>query len=226
MIQTRRSRVEGEGAVTTIQVTAADGEVVDIQRWSTTQVETSGGGGHIHNGDGYIRDVTTTSTSIGHCKAFIKSSDGSEIALDVGDSLSLRQGSRVRLVRTQPTGGRPLIVSLLNLDTHNYTDFDILFALRDAVPMKTSGQFLMKGEGAILPYWPYVGLWFLAILLAPFTLFLSLLAIITYAFWRGGEVKRRMKALDQLLVTRLARLKGAVDSVRASGAPTSVTVGD
>lgn len=105
--------------MTTIEITALDGEILAVQGVSAT------------------------------FKVFVGFGDGSELDLHIGRKLSLRTGNRVRLIFSQAAGGVPRLVSIVNLDTGRHADLRILVALQDAVPLYRFDQIFKGEGAAV-----------------------------------------------------------------------------
>lgn len=73
----------------------ARGEVVGQQKWSETEVHSSGGGGYVQQG-GYVRPPQVSSTSHEKHEFWIREEDGKEIAINFTDAnFPVREGQKV-----------------------------------------------------------------------------------------------------------------------------------
>lgn len=99
------------------------GSVVDVQIWSETHVSgsSSGGGGYINNGTGYVSSpsVSVTSTVQNRQRLFVNWNSGSEGTIELDDSVPFRVGNKVREVFVVGASSAPRI-EILNLDTGHW----------------------------------------------------------------------------------------------------------
>lgn len=78
-----------------ILLNIARGEVVGQQKWSETEVHSSGGGGYVQQG-GYVRPPQVSSTSHEKHEFWIREEDGKEIAINFTDAnFPVREGQKV-----------------------------------------------------------------------------------------------------------------------------------
>jgi len=101
------------------------GEVMDTQKWTTTEI--SGGGAHgvISNGSGYIQKDEVKSKTTTHDQIIIRTADGEEETLKVEDvHLAVRQGHWVSLIWAIPGGWKEgPFVAIFN---HNTGSLDFI----------------------------------------------------------------------------------------------------
>jgi len=72
------------------------GEVIGQQKWSETEVHSSGGGGHIGPQGGHVSAPTITSTSKTKQEFWIREDDGRETSIELTDSaFTAREGQKV-----------------------------------------------------------------------------------------------------------------------------------
>jgi hypothetical protein len=201
-----------------IIIDSVDGEVLDVQAWGTTHISSSGGGGRLHDGTGYISAPQITSRSGEHCQVMLRTTAGDEREVDMNDGVGFREGSRIRLVYVKPeTGGEWIRVSETNLDTgsHAKNTYPAGVMLATLSPSKTIDQIKKKGEGFIAPNWALWLLWIIALFAIYFLL--PILAMIAYGFWRKAALKRLAREISQDWQTRAATLEDAMESIRTNG---------
>lgn len=79
------------------------GEVMDAQKWTTTEISGGGGSGVISNGSGYVQHDEVKSKTTTHDQIIIRTADGGEESLKVEDvNLAVRQGHWVSLIWAIP----------------------------------------------------------------------------------------------------------------------------
>jgi hypothetical protein len=82
-----------------IAIHGMSGEVMDTQKWTTTEISGGGGEGVIHNGSGYIQHEEVKSKTTTHDQIIIRTADGEEESLKVEDMhLVVRRGHWVSLI--------------------------------------------------------------------------------------------------------------------------------
>lgn len=82
------------------------GEVSSVQKWSTTTVTTSGGGGYIHpKYGGFINPPTVNTQTQNHQKFWIVSPDGREAEIFLND-FSCREGQQATVIWGGPKGAK------------------------------------------------------------------------------------------------------------------------
>jgi hypothetical protein len=82
-----------------IAIHSMNGEVMDTQKWTTTEISGGGGSGVIHNGSGYIQHDEVKSKTTTHDQIIIRTANGEEQSLKVEDMhLVVRQGHWVSLI--------------------------------------------------------------------------------------------------------------------------------
>lgn len=82
-----------------IEFWSETGEVLGSDKHSETHVSSSGGGGHLHNGSGYISSPSVNSTTITNHEFWIKKEDGTEKDIKLrGVDIPLRPGQKVTIV--------------------------------------------------------------------------------------------------------------------------------
>lgn len=80
------------------------GEVVSTQKHSETHVSSSGGGGYVNQGSGYISAPTVHSRAVTQHEFWLKTEDGREVSVKLsGFDIPLREGQKVTLI----SAGRP-----------------------------------------------------------------------------------------------------------------------
>lgn len=98
--------------------------VLDVQsRTETSQHTTSsGGGGHVHEGTGYISPIQTQTRveSVTIQRIFLRSESGEEWHLDVGAAFAVRRGNRII---SKIVDG--LLVGIVNTDSNKYLNLNI-----------------------------------------------------------------------------------------------------
>jgi hypothetical protein len=88
-----------------IAIHSMSGEVMDSQKWTTTEISGGGGSGVISNGSGYIEKDEIKSKTTTHDQIIIRTADGEEESLKVEDmNLAVRQGHWVSLIWAIPSG--------------------------------------------------------------------------------------------------------------------------
>ncbi|WP_454714547.1 hypothetical protein [Caulobacter segnis] len=212
-----------------IIVDSVDGEVLDVQAWGTTQISSSGGGGRLHDGTGYISAPTITSRSGEHCQVLFRTTAGDEREVDLNGGVGFREGSRIRVVYVKPeTVGSWVIVSVTNLDTGAYAEDPnpVAQTLLTFFPQKTADQIKKEGQGAIVASWVFGLMWVIAlvsVILLP-RVNASLLPIpvmIVYGFWRGAALKRQTRRIEETWQRRAVAIRTAIASARTNGGSTT-----
>lgn len=88
-----------------IAIHSMSGEVMDSQKWTTTEISGGGGSGVVSNGSGYIQKDEVKSKTTTHDQIIIRTADGEEESLKVEDlNLAVRQGHWVSLIWAIPSG--------------------------------------------------------------------------------------------------------------------------
>jgi hypothetical protein len=88
-----------------IAIHSMSGEVMDSQKWTTTEISGGGGRGVISNGSGYIERDEVKSKTTTHDQIIIRTADGEEESLKVENlNLAVRQGHWVSLIWAIPSG--------------------------------------------------------------------------------------------------------------------------
>lgn len=82
-----------------IEIHTFSGEVLESQKWTTTQISGGGGGGYSHNGTGFSSSAPVRSHTTTHDQIFVRASSGEERALELSDvHLAVRKGQWLTLV--------------------------------------------------------------------------------------------------------------------------------
>ncbi|MBA4285539.1 MAG: hypothetical protein C0434_08420 [Xanthomonadaceae bacterium] len=82
-----------------IEIHTFSGEVLESQKWTTTQISGGGGGGYSHNGTGFSSSAPVTSRTTTHDQIFVRAPSGEERALELSDvHLAVRKGQWLTLV--------------------------------------------------------------------------------------------------------------------------------
>jgi len=88
-----------------IAIHSMSGEVMDTQKWVTTEISGGGGRGVVSHGSGYIEKDPVKSKHTTHDQIIIRTADGEEESLKVEDvHLAVRQGHWVSLIWAIPRG--------------------------------------------------------------------------------------------------------------------------
>lgn len=212
-----------------IIVESIDGEVLDVQHWTATDISSSGGWGYMHDGNGHIHPLQITSRTSERCQVLYRTQAGDEREADLAGGVGYREGSRIRLVRAKPeTVGDWAMVSETNLDTGSYAEDPnpVAQMLLTLSPQKTADQIKKEGQGAIVASWVFGLMWVIAlvsVILLP-RVNASLLPIpvmIVYGFWRGAALKRQKRRIEQTWQKRAVDIRTAIASVRTNGGSTT-----
>lgn len=76
----------------------ADGVVVSQQKWSETEVYSSGGGGYVHQGTGVVHAPVISSVTSEQHEFWVREPDGSEVPVRLADAgFAVREGQRVKV---------------------------------------------------------------------------------------------------------------------------------
>lgn len=82
-----------------IEIHTFSGEVLESQKWTTTQISGGGGGGYSHNGTGFSSSAPVRSHTTTHDQIFVRATSGEERALELSDvHLAVRKGQWLTLV--------------------------------------------------------------------------------------------------------------------------------
>ena len=102
-----------------IEIHTFSGEVMESQKWTTTQISGGGGGGYSHNGTGFSSSAPVTSHTTTHDQIFVRAASGEERALELSDvHLAVRKGQWLTLFLAVKAGKREgLYVAILNHNT-------------------------------------------------------------------------------------------------------------
>jgi hypothetical protein len=185
-----------------IAIHSMSGEVMDSQKWTTTEV--SGGGGHgvISNGSGYVNQDKIQSKTTTHDQIIIRTADGEEESLKVEDlNLAVRKGHWVSLIWAIPSGWKEgPFVAVFNHNT-GALDFIGSSVNKACFPMISSvlgaAAFFLALIGAFVCFVSSV---FLGVLL--------MVPCAAYFFWlskRRGEFTAQVAALrDQIKMSQAA----------------------
>ncbi|NWB29179.1 hypothetical protein [Pseudomonas gingeri] len=168
------------------------GEVLDSEKFSQTQVSSSGGGGHIGEHGGNVRPVRIQSTSIINHEFWIREDSGQEKDIKlVGYDIPLRAGQRVSMVMVADLDASKLVYSALVNHSAGKS-----WILKDADAMdKFFGltRFNYKALLIAVAVWIVVGLLSLGVLG-----FFAACGTYGYQYWRGRQRRKRMLAeLDE-----------------------------
>jgi hypothetical protein len=108
-----------------IAIHSMSGEVMDSQKWTTTEISGGGASGVISNGSGYIEKDEVKSKTTTHDQIIIRTADGEEESLKVEDlNLAVRQGHWVSLIWAIPSGWKEgPFVAIFN---HNTDSLDFI----------------------------------------------------------------------------------------------------
>lgn len=90
------------------------GEVIGTNKHSETHVSSSGGGGHLHNGSGYVSAPRVNSKTITNHEFWIRKEDGSETDVKLkGVDIPLREGQTITLVSAGRVDSKKGVYSIL-----------------------------------------------------------------------------------------------------------------
>lgn len=82
-----------------IDIHGFSGEVMESQKWTTTQISGGGGGGYSHNGTGFSSSAPVTSRTTTHDQIFVRAATGEERAMALADvHLAARKGQWLTLL--------------------------------------------------------------------------------------------------------------------------------
>ena len=97
-----------------IQFWKVSGEVISTQKRSETQVWSSGGGGYVSKGTGYVSSPTVKSTVITQHEFWLKTEDGPEIPVKFsGVDIPMCEGQRVTLISAKKSDKDTSLYSIL-----------------------------------------------------------------------------------------------------------------
>lgn len=102
-----------------IDIHCFSGEVMESQKWTTTQISGGGGGGYSHNGTGFSSNAPVTSRTTTHDQIFVRAPGGEERALELSDvHLAVRKGQWLTLIWAIRSGkDQGPYVAILNHNT-------------------------------------------------------------------------------------------------------------
>lgn len=137
-----------DGAVITLQVFT--GTVVGSKTWTETRISSSGGGGYIVKGTGYVSGTRISSDVTRHDELFVRDELGNERDLRLTNvDLPVRQGSRVSTVLGIYEGhSHGYYVGVYNHDTRVWTPFKD--GVRRLYPSPDIRKPLLLGAGGLL----------------------------------------------------------------------------
>ena len=190
-----------------IEIHSMSGEVMDSQKWTTTEISGGGGEGVLSNGSGYIKQDKIKSKTTTHDQIIIRTADGEEESLKVEDlNLAVRQGHWVSLIWAIPNGWREgPFVAILNQNT-GALDF-IGSAVNKACFPMISSVF-----GVVALFLALIGVFVLFMSSAVLGV-LMMVPCVAYFFWLS---KRRSAFTEQVSALR--------DQIKASqAAPKTVS---
>lgn len=127
-----------------IEIHSFSGEVMESQKWTTTQISGGGGGGYSHNGTGFSSSAPVRSHTTTHDQIFVRAANGEERALELSDvHLAVRKGQWLTLILAIKAGrNEGPYVAILN---HNTGSMDwIAKAVNDSCgPMFYNGLIIL-----------------------------------------------------------------------------------
>lgn len=90
---------------TSIQFWKITGEILGTQKYSETHVSSSGGGGYVNQGNGYISAPTVHSRVVTQHEFWLKTEDGQEVAIKLsGFDIPLREGQKITIISAGNAG--------------------------------------------------------------------------------------------------------------------------
>jgi hypothetical protein len=104
-----------------VEFSIISGVVISSDKRSETHLTSSGGGGHLTNGSGYIKAPTISSYSVTCHDFWLKTSDCQEVAIQLrGHDIPLRSGQNVTMLLANAPGYVKAYVALVNHSSGSY----------------------------------------------------------------------------------------------------------
>lgn len=140
-----------DGAVVRLQVFT--GVVMELRTWTETRVTSSGGGGAVYQGTGFVSGTRVSSQVTRHDHLFVRDRDGNERSVRLTNvDLPVRNGSLVSTVLGIHEGqSHGYHVGIYNHDTHVWTP--IADGVRRLAPEPRVLKPLLLGVGGISLFW-------------------------------------------------------------------------
>jgi hypothetical protein len=198
------------------------GLVIGSKTWSETHVSggSSGGGGFVSGGSGYISapNVTVTSSVRTRNSFFLKAADGKERSVDIDGALPLRDGQTVSVVyvkRTTDKLGYALVI-------HNHTTGEVTELPQgfDTAAGKIGCVLGVIGVGIVLFVGGYVAAFASVILRTPalsLLLYSGLLIGAIYLLWQRSSTFKVSRAQLFAEARTLAEQAGAGSTLEKEG---------
>lgn len=106
---------------TELEFSSYTGEVLDSNKYSETRVYSSGGGGTVNSGSGYVDAPTIHSSSSTVHEFWIKESNGNEKAISIsGYDIPLRAGQKITAIYAGEKGSGQYLWTLVNHNAQNH----------------------------------------------------------------------------------------------------------
>ena len=187
-------RIEVGRAVINLEVFS--GEVAAVRTWTETRVSSSGGGGTVFQGTGFVSAARVSSDVTRHDELYIRDGDGNERCLRLTNTdVPVRNGSRVSTVLGLYEGQKNgWYVGIYNHDMRVWTSFSD--GLSKLAPPPNAVAPLLLGVGGILcTRVPWVG---------P----VGWLALVAAVVWYLVENSRARATMQVQLRAALSQLNG------------------
>ena len=127
-----------------IKINILTGAILQGETWSSTHVSSSGGGGSIHNGSGYISAPTIHSRTTTHQAIWVKDENTQkDIKLNIPSNVDVMQSHKIKYAQLI-YNKRVLSVYFENYDTELWWSLDISIKEFAAQVTKTSSKYWRK----------------------------------------------------------------------------------
>lgn len=187
-------RIEVGRAVINLEVFS--GEVAAVKTWTETRVSSSGGGGAVIQGTGFVSSATVSSNVTRHDELYIRDGEGNERCLRLTNTeVQVRNGSRVSTVLGLPEGQKNgWYVGIYNHDTRAWISFSD--GLKRLAPASADLWPVLLGIGGILSTRvPWVGS-------------AGWLAVVVAVVWFSVKGARTRDDMQRQLRAALSQLNG------------------
>jgi hypothetical protein len=187
----------------TVRLDTIRGAVMSSAKWSETHVSSSGGGGSVHNGSGYVAAPQISSTVTAKHEFWVKTDDGREIPVQLTDAdFPLAAGQRITLISAPKAGTEAH--RWIFVHNHNADQRWILNRATDETTKELRGSFGL----------PFIAVFAVLLILGFWLHWIFGLAAFGYLGFRLFQRRRQFKEIRANLCDRAKAL-----SMQASASP-------